>query len=75
MDFVLPYSEEREQFRQQEPGVPYGGAQEVTQRSAAGQRHGAGSTNAKVILARRIGISRTQERAAPTPSTTATQSN
>ena len=56
----------------QEPGAPYGGAQEVTQRSAAGQRHGAGSTNiAKVILARRIGISRTQERAAPTPSTAA----
>jgi len=53
-----------------EPGSPYGGSQEVNQRSKAGQRHAGGSTNlAKVILARRIGISRTQERAAPTPST------
>jgi hypothetical protein len=53
-----------------EPGAPHGGAQEVEQRYAAGQRHGAGSTNiAKVILARRIGISRTKERPAPTPST------
>jgi len=53
-----------------EPGVPQGGAQEVNQRSRAGQNHAGGSTNiAKVILARRIGISRTQERAAPTPST------
>jgi len=53
-----------------EPGSPHGGAQEVDQRSKAGQRHAGGSTNiAKVILARRIGISRTQERAAPTPST------
>ena len=50
--------------------APHGGAQEVRQRGAAGQNHAAGSTNiAKVILARRIGISRTQERAAPTPST------
>ena len=55
-----------------EPRAPHGGAQETDQREAAGQRHGAGSTNiAKVILARRIGISRTQERAAPTPSTAA----
>ena len=54
-----------------EPGAPFGGAQEVRQRSAAGQRHAGGSTNiAKVVLARRIGISRTQERPAPTPSTT-----
>lgn len=53
-----------------EPGVPHGGAQEVSQRAAAGQRHAAGSTNiAKVVLARRLGISRTQEHAAPTPST------
>ena len=53
-----------------EPGAPHGGAQEVNQRSRAGQNHAAGSTNiAKVILARRIGISRTQERAAPTAST------
>ena len=54
-----------------ETTAPHGGAQEVSQRSAAGQRHAGGSTNiAKVVLARRIGISRTQERAAPTPSTT-----
>ena len=53
-----------------EPGVPHGGAQEVNQRTRAGQNHAGGSTNiAKVVLARRIGISRTQERAAPTPST------
>ncbi len=53
-----------------EPGSPHGGAQEVNQRGKAGQRHAGGSTNiAKVILARRIGISRTKERAAPTPST------
>jgi hypothetical protein len=53
-----------------EPGTPHGGRQEVGQRSAAGQRHAGGSTNiAKVVLSRRIGISRTQERAAPTPST------
>ena len=56
-----------------ESGAPHGGAQEVHQRSMAGQRHAGGSTNiAKVILARRIGISRTQERAAPTPSTATT---
>jgi alkylation response protein AidB-like acyl-CoA dehydrogenase len=50
--------------------APHNGAQEVNQRSRAGQNHAGGSTNiAKVVLARRIGISRTQERAAPTPST------
>jgi len=53
-----------------EPNVPHGGAQEPNQRSRAGQNHAGGSTNiARVVLARRIGISRTQERAAPTPST------
>jgi alkylation response protein AidB-like acyl-CoA dehydrogenase len=53
-----------------EPGAPHGGAEEVNQRAKAGQRHLGGSNNiAKVILARRIGISRTQERAAPTAST------
>ena len=52
----------------EEPDAPFGGAQEVRQRGAAGQRHAGGSTNiAKVVLARRIGISRTQERPAPTP--------
>ena len=54
----------------EEPGAPFGGAQDVRQRGAAGQRHPGGTTNiAKVVLARRIGISRTQERPAPTPST------
>ncbi len=53
-----------------EPEAPYGGRHEVNQRSRAGQNHAGGSTGiAKVVLARRIGISRTQERAAPTPST------
>ena len=48
--------------------APHGGMEEVDQRSSAGQRHAGGSTNiAKVILARRIGISRTKERPAPTP--------
>ena len=53
-----------------EPGAPHGGEQEVSQRGRAGQNHAGGSTNiAKVVLARRIGISRTKERPAPTPST------
>ena len=53
-----------------EPGAPHGGASEIAQRTAAGQRHAGGSTNIiKVILARRIGISRTKERPAPTPAT------
>lgn len=53
-----------------DPGALFGGRSEIDQRSSAGQRHAGGSTNiAKVVLARRIGISRTQERAAPTRST------
>ncbi len=53
-----------------DPLAPHHGEQEVIQRSRAGQNHAGGSTNiAKVVLARRIGISRTQERPAPTPST------
>lgn len=53
-----------------DPLAPHDGFQDIYQRNMAGQRHAGGSTNiAKVILARRIGISRTQERAAPTPST------
>ena len=40
------------------------------------RQHGAGTKNiAKVILARRIGISRTKERAAVTPATVASQSS
>jgi alkylation response protein AidB-like acyl-CoA dehydrogenase len=53
-----------------EPGAPFGGRQEVDQRARAGQNHGGGSTNiAKVILARRIGISRTPERPYATAAT------
>ena len=41
-----------------ENGAPHEGAQEVDQRGRAGQNHAGGSTNiAKVVLARRIGIS------------------
>jgi alkylation response protein AidB-like acyl-CoA dehydrogenase len=54
----------------QDPSSPHGGRQEVNHRSRAGQNHAGGSTNiAKVVLARRIGVSRTREQAAPTPST------
>ena len=53
-----------------DPRAPHSGAQEVNQRSKAGQNHAGGSTNImKVVLARRIGISRTKERPAPTPAT------
>ena len=53
-----------------DPDAPHDGMHEVNVRGKAGQNHAGGSTNInKVILARRIGISRTQERAAPTPST------
>ena len=52
--------------------APHGGAQEVFQRVSFVAQHGAGTLNiAKVILARCIGISRTKERAAVTPSTAA----
>ena len=75
MDWALPYTPEQEEFRKEvrawldanmpeemkDPGVRNGGAQEVNQRTRAGQNHAGGSTNiAKVILSRRIGISRTQ---------------
>ena len=47
--------------------VPHGGVQDARQRSDFIRMHGAGSRNiAKVIVARRIGISRTRERAAAT---------
>ena len=53
-----------------DPRAPQGGVQEVQQRARFGRQHGAGTKNiAKVVLARRIGISRTKERAAVTPST------
>ena len=48
----------------------FGGRPEVYQRSSLTQVHPGGTVDIqKVIVARRIGISRTQERAAPTPST------
>ncbi len=50
-----------------DPLAPHGGILETQQRSSFIRMHGAGSRNiAKVIVARRIGISRTQERAAAT---------
>ena len=53
------------------PAPPSAVPRRLGSAGAAGQRHAGGSTNiAKVVLARRIGISRTQERPAPTPSTT-----
>ncbi|MSQ21979.1 MAG: hypothetical protein EXR53_01550 [Dehalococcoidia bacterium] len=53
-----------------DPLTPHGGVQEVFQRTSFQAQHGAGSRNiAKVVLARRIGISRTKERPAPTPAT------
>jgi len=56
-----------------DPLAPHGGAQEVDQRTSFIHQHGAGSFNiTKVVLARRIGISRTKERAAPTPMTATT---
>ncbi len=51
----------------QDPRTPHGGIQDANQRSSFTRMHGAGSRNiAKVIVARRIGISRTKERAAAT---------
>ena len=59
-----------------DPYAPQGGVQEVEQRVRFIRQHGAGTKNiAKVILARRIGISRTKERAAVTPATVAIQSS
>ncbi|MSQ22158.1 MAG: hypothetical protein EXR53_02455 [Dehalococcoidia bacterium] len=53
-----------------DPLAPLEGLQEVEQRNSLQHMHGAGSLNiAKVTLARRIGISRTKERPAPTPAT------
>ncbi len=53
-----------------EPLAPHGGLQEIRVRHALALSHLAGSLNiAKVVLARRMGISRTKERAAPMRST------
>jgi hypothetical protein len=53
-----------------EPGAPFGGRMEAEQRRSLTWAHPGGTIEVqKVIVARRIGISRTQERAAPTPAT------
>ena len=53
-----------------DPRAPFGGAPEVYQRTSLTGAHPGGTIEIqKVIIARRLGISRTQERAAPTPST------
>jgi alkylation response protein AidB-like acyl-CoA dehydrogenase len=54
-----------------EPRAPFEGAPEVYQRSSLTGAHPGGTIEIqKVIMARRLGISRTRERAAATPSTT-----
>jgi alkylation response protein AidB-like acyl-CoA dehydrogenase len=54
-----------------EPRAPFEGEPEVFQRSSLTGAHPGGTIEIqKVIMARRMGISRTQERAAATPSTT-----
>ena len=53
-----------------DPRSVNGGTAEVQQRGSLTAAHPGGTTEVqKVIIARRIGISRTQERAAPTPAT------
>jgi len=53
-----------------------GGTAEVNQRSSLVGVHPGGTIEIqKVIIARRIGISRTQERAAPTPATATSYSS
>ena len=53
-----------------EPRAPFGGEPEVYQRGSLVGAHPAGTVEIqKVIISRRIGISRTRERAAATPST------
>jgi hypothetical protein len=54
----------------EEPRAPFGGRPEVNQRNSLQGLHPGGTVEVqKVIISRRIGISRTQERAAPTPAT------
>ncbi|MAF39603.1 MAG: hypothetical protein CL696_12135, partial [Chloroflexi bacterium] len=54
-----------------EPRAPFAGQPEVYQRSSLTGAHPGGTIEIqKVIMARRLGISRTRERAAATPSTT-----
>ncbi|MBI2855446.1 MAG: acyl-CoA/acyl-ACP dehydrogenase, partial [Chloroflexi bacterium] len=53
-----------------ERAAPEKGDMEMFQRSSLGRIHPGGTIEVqKVIMARRIGVSRTRERAAPTPST------
>ena len=58
------------QLGSHDPQAPFGGENEFFQRNSFVLQHGAGSLNiTKVVVARRIGISRTKERPAPTPMT------
>jgi alkylation response protein AidB-like acyl-CoA dehydrogenase len=57
-----------------EPRAPFNGQPEVYQRSSLTGAHPGGTIEVqKVIMARRLGISRTRERAAATPSTSGVQ--
>ena len=57
-----------------EPRAPFGGQPEVYQRSSLTGAHPGGTIEIqKVIMSRRLGISRTRERAAATPSTSGVQ--
>jgi len=57
-------------LNQDDPKAPFGGALETHQRESLVGAHPGGTIEVqKVIIARRIGVSRTRERAAPTPST------
>lgn len=57
-----------------DPRAPFGGQPEVYQRSSLSGAHPGGTLEIqKVIMSRRLGISRTRERAAATPSTSGVQ--
>lgn len=57
-----------------DPRAPFGGQPEVYQRSSLTGAHPGGTLEIqKVIMSRRLGISRTRERAAATPSTSGVQ--
>ena len=57
-----------------DPRAPFGGQPEVYQRSSLTGAHPGGTLEVqKLIISRRLGISRTRERAAATPSTTGVQ--
>ncbi len=66
LDIMGPYA----LLGTEEPMALFGGAPEVNQRNSLQGLHPGGTVEVqKVIISRRIGISRTQERAAPTPAT------